>query len=386
MTMMSTLGPRAARRAAFALSALFVAGAPAFATSAIASPAAVSRASQDANRDVVNLKNGQSELGKIKSEDFTGVEIDPVKGDAKRIPWSEIVPNGIAYANAEWQAVSDLLAAGKFADAMAPLDELKADTKLAAPIKQNVLYFQGVALQREGKLDEALAAYKELVAGFPKSRYLLEVGDALVTIHAAKKDFAGATKALNDLEAGAGEAGFSAAAGVLKGRVFEEQKDWAKAGAAYSVAAAASGVSPAVQMQAELGLARALVAQNKKPDAEAALRKLVAKEGPNHLMAGAWNGLGDLTQERARAANNGKGDSEQLLDALYMYLRGVVQFAPLPGQPTLEYERAMAGAAATFKALSEVETVADRKRLYAQRAAQRLQQLKNEFPNSPFAK
>lgn len=388
MTMIPTSAFRAAHRAAPALllSTMFVAagGAVLAAPARSATHPAPSLANQDANRDVVNLKSGQTELGKVKSEDFNGVEIDPVKGEAKRIPWTDIAPNGVTYADPAWQAAADLIAAGKFADALPALAELKADAKLRAPIKQNVLYFLGVAQQREGKSDEAVAAYKELLAAFPKSRYLMETGEALVTILTAKKDFAGATKALQDMEGAAGEASFSSAAGVLKGRIFEEQKDWAKAGAAYNVAAQASGVSPAVQMQAELGSARALVAQNKKSDAEAALQKLVKKDGPNHLMAGAWNGLADLTQERARAANNGKGDTDQLLDALYMYLRGVVQYTPLPGQPTYEYERAIAGSAATFRALSEVETVADRKTLYRQRAAQRADQLKREFPNSSF--
>jgi hypothetical protein len=213
----------------------------------------------------------------------------------------------------------------------------------------------------------------------------MEVGEALVAIHSAKKDYAGATKALSDLEIAAGDSSFSAAAGVLKGRVFEEQKDWAKAGAAYQVASRATGVSPLIQMQAEIGEARTMAAQNKKTEAEAQLRRLVAKDGPNNLMAGIWNGLADLARERGLAANNGKGDADQLLDALYMYHRGVVQNAPLPRQPTREYERALAGAAATFQTLSEVETVADRKQLYKQRANQRLEQLKREFPNSPFA-
>lgn len=370
---------------AFVLSTLFaVAGGALVAPSAIALTTTARVAAQDANRDVVNLKSGQSELGKVKSEDFLGLDLDPVKGEAKRIAWADIAPNGVTYADPAWQAVSDVLATGKYAEALPGLVELKADTKLRAPVRQNVLYFHAVALQREGQADAAIAAYKELLAAYPKSRFLMETGDALVTLHAAKKDFAGATKAVQDIDAAAGEPSFSAAAGVLRGRIFEEQKDWAKATPAYSLAAKAAGVSPTVQMQAELGEARGLVAQNKKGDAETALRKLVAKDGPNHLMAGAWNGLADLAQERGRAANNGKGDAEQLLDALYMYLRGVVQYAPLPGQPTYEYERAIAGSANVFRALSEVETIADRKKSYAQRSAQRKEQLKREFPNSPF--
>ncbi|MBL8861843.1 MAG: hypothetical protein JNK02_07500 [Planctomycetes bacterium] len=365
---------------AFVSATLALVGAAAWAPAAAAAPLATAATRpQDGNRDVVNLRNGQSEIGRIKSEDFAGLEIDPPRGETKRVAWADVAPGGITYADPEWQAVADLIATSKFAEALAPLEELKADTKRRAPIRQNALYFHAFALQRTGQADAALAGYKELATAFPKSRYLMQAGEGLVTILGAKKDFAGAARLLDDMAAAA-DASFAPAAGVLKGRLFEEQKDWAKASAAYGVAARASGVTPIVQLQAELGEARALAAQNKKTEAETALRKLVSKDGPNHLMAGVWNGLADLAQERARAANNGKGDAEQLIDALYMYLRGVVQYAPLPGDPMTEYKRSLQGSIAVFDALAQVDTVADRKRMYQQRAAQRREQLAREFP------
>jgi tetratricopeptide (TPR) repeat protein len=345
---------------------------------------------QDANKDIVQLKSGATEVGRIKSEDFEGLELDPQRGETKRIPWSEIAPGGVTYAAPEWQAAKDLIDQSKFAEALVALEPLKADTKLRDPVRQNVLYFNAFALQRGGQLDAALAGYQELLTAFPTSRYLLEVGEALVAIHVAKKDVAGAARALDKLSADAVAAGagaaFNASLNVVKGRVLEEQKDWAKARAAYTVAAGASGIPPAVQMQAELGLGRCAVALNQKSEAEAAFRKLAGKDGPAPVMAGAWNGLGDLTLESGRAANGGKGDAEQILDALYMYLRGVVQYSPLPGQPSDEYERALAGSAVCFKYLSQLESVADRKRLYGERAAQRAAQLKREYPNSKHIK
>ncbi len=374
-------------RAAPVLAALLLCAGPATAASAITGATAPRVPSQDTNRDVVQLKSGATELGKIKSEDFSGLDIDPVKGEAKRIAWGDIAANGITYGTpAEWLSIQDLLNASKFEEALPQLDELKADAKLRAPVKQNVLYYVGVAKQRLGKADEALAAYKELLGAFPKSRYLMEVGEATVAIHSLKKDLAGANKALDQISADASAAGvdIGPALGVLKGRVFEEQKDYPKARAAYDVAAKAAGVPLTVQLQAELGAARTAVALNQKPDAEAAYRKIITRDAPNPVMAGAWNGLGDLALERGRTANGGKGDAEQILDALFMYLRGVAQYPALPGQPTQEYERALAGAATSFKYLSELEKVADRKRQYAERSQQRVQQLRKEFPNSIY--
>jgi len=376
-------------RAASVLAALLLCAGPAATAPALVGATAPRVPSQDTNRDVVQLKSGATELGKIKSEDFSGVEIDPVKGESKRIAWADIAPSGITYGTpAEWLSIQDLLNASQFEEAVPKLDELKADAKLRAPVKQNVLYYLGVAKQRQGKPDEALAAYKELLAAFPNSRYLMEVGEATVAIHTAKKDLAGANKALDQISSDATTAGvdasFSAAVNVLKGRVFEEQKDYAKARGVYDVASKAAGIPLNVQLQAELGAARTAVALNQKPEAEAAYRKIIARDAPNPVMAGAWNGLGDLALERGRTANGGKGDAEQILDALYMYLRGVAQYPALPGQPTQEYERALAGAATSFKYLSELEKVADRKRQYAERSAQRAAQLRKEFPNSTY--
>jgi tetratricopeptide (TPR) repeat protein len=376
-------------RAAPVLAALLLGAGNAAALPATNSGAPARVASQDTNRDVVQLKSGATELGKIKSEDFGGIDIDPVKGDAKRIAWGDVAANGVTYGTpAEWLSIQDLLNANKFEEALPQLDELKADTKLRAPVKQNVLYYTGVAKQRLGKTDEALAAYKELLAAFPKSRYLMEVGEATVAIHTLKKDLAGAIKALDEIANEATTAGvdasFSTAVNVLKGRVFEEQKEYPKAKAAYALASKASGIPLQVQMQAELGEARTAVALNQKPEAEAAYRKILTREGPNPIMAGAWNGLGDLALERGRTANGGKGDQEQILDALYMYLRGVAQYPALPGQPTQEYERAIAGSATSFKYLSELEKVGERKRQYMERSQQRAQQLRKEFPNSIY--
>ncbi len=363
---------------------------PALAAAATAAAATPVAPAQDSNRDVVRLKSGASELGRIKSMDFSGLDIDPVRGETKRISWNDVAAGGVSFAAPEYMQVRDLLDQNKFDDALPLLESLKADTKLRAPIRQSVLYFLGVVQQRRGDADAALATYTELLKEFPKSRYLMEVGEALVAIHVAKKDYTGAARALDQMSSDAlavgADSSLSAGVNVLKGRLFEEQGKHAEARAAYGVAASAAGVPNSVQMQAELGQARCAIALNQKPEGESLFRKLIGKDGPNPVMAGAWNGLADLTLERGRTANSNKGDAEVILDALYMYLRGAVQYAPLPGESTLEYERALAGSATCFTYLSQLESVADRKRLYAERGAARINQLRKEFPTSIFLK
>jgi len=344
---------------------------------ALSSPAAA----QD--KDTVQLKDGTSDTGLVKGEEYGGVSFQPAKGGARTILWSELAPNGITYANApDYQSAREDFDKGALPEAMAKFDELLGDTKLRGVIKQNALFFKAMIHQRQGEYDQAIEGYKALVADFPKSRWLMEVGENLVLCYVAKKDVAGAGKALDELSSGATsagvEAGFNSSVNVLKGRLFEEQGKFPEAQAAYGVVEKASGVPSNVVQQARLGQARCLVALNKKSEAEGIFRKLVTEDAPNPVMAGAWNGIGDLMLEEAR---KGTPDPEKLLDVLFCYLRGTVQYTPLTGESRTEYKRACKGTAEVFKFISQVEKNKDRQRIYQQRAIEREEQFKKEFPS-----
>jgi hypothetical protein len=79
-------------------------------------------------------------------------------------------------------------------------------------------------------------------------------------------------------------------------------------------------------------------------------------------------------------------DAETITTALFAYLRGVVLYVPLGGEPTREHERAIRGAADCFKALSEIEKDADRKKANGLRARERMEYLRTKFPTSPYLK
>ncbi|MFN0006898.1 MAG: tetratricopeptide repeat protein [Planctomycetota bacterium] len=344
---------------------------------ALSTPAAA----QD--KDTIQLKDGTSDSGLVKSEEYGGVNWQPGKGAARTILWTEIAPNGITYASApDFQSAREDFDKGALPEAMAKFDELLADSKLRGVLKQNAMFFKAMIHQRLGEYDQAIAGYKTLVADFPKSRWLMEIGENLVLSHVAKKDVPGAGKALDELSAAATsagvEAGFNSSVNVLKGRLFEEQGKFPEAQAAYGVVATATGVPASVAQQARLGQARCFVALNKKSEAEAIFRKLAGEDAPNPVLAGAWNGIGDLMLEDAR---KGTPDAEKLLDVLYCYLRGTVQYTPLPGESRTEYKRACKSSAEVFKFISQVEKNKDRQRLYLQRATEREEQFKKEFPS-----
>lgn len=334
-------------------------------------------------KDTIQLKDGKSETGLIKAEEYGGITFNPAKGAPRTIEWKEVAPNGITYGgNVEYQSAKDAFDAGKLAESLKSFEDLLGDAKLRAVLKQNAEYFAATIRQRGGEFDKAIEMYKKLATDFPKSRWLMEIGEGLVACHVAKKDVAAAGKALDELSAAATTAGvegsFNSAVNVLKGKLFEEQQKYAEAQAAYGVAEKATGVPAPIAQQARLGLARCMVALNKKSDAEAAFKKLVAEDAPNTVLAGAWNGLGDLMVEDARAHQN---DADKLLDAAFCYLRGVVQYAPVPGDSIVEYKRSMKGVTEVFKFISQVDKNAERAKLYKARAAERDEQFKKEFPN-----
>src|SRR5204862_1246487 len=104
-------------------------------------------------------------------------------------------------------------------------------------------------------------------------------------------------------------------------------------------------------------------------------RKLIAEDAPNYILAGAWNGIGELLRDEGKK----KKDPEKLLDAVYSFLRGVVQYGPAPGEPTGEHMRALQGSSECFQYLADLETNADRKKLFKERARERGDQLKREY-------
>jgi hypothetical protein len=77
-------------------------------------------------------------------------------------------------------------------------------------------------------------------------------------------------------------------------------------------------------------------------------------------------------------------DADQITEALYAYLRGVVQYVPAVGEPQDQYERALAGSARCFKHLAELETNKDRKTYYESQFTNQAERLRKLFPNSKY--
>jgi tetratricopeptide (TPR) repeat protein len=330
--------------------------------------------------DTIRLKEGRALNATVVSADYGGLVLQMQKGAQTTQPWKSVL--SIEYGNAgDLTKALESFRAGNLAEARTVLETVTKDQKLRPVVKQEALYHLALAAQRLGDHDAAIAEYKELLKAFPKGRYLRSAAEGLVDAHLAKKDAAGAGKALDQAVAdakGAGVEAFQAEVGFLRGRVLEAQGKLAEAKTAYE-AAQKSG-APAVQIEARLGVARC-VQQTSPAEAEKAYRELVAeKDAPTHVLAGAWNGIGQLLLEDGKKTRN----AEKLTDALLAFLRGVVQYVPARGEPTAEYERALASSSQCFKFIADLEQKADRKRSFLDRSQQRMEQLRKEFPSSPY--
>lgn len=343
--------------------------------------AAPAAAQEAATRDTVKLADGTSESGVIEAEDFTGLTIKAGGGRQRVIAWKDVIDTTYRGVD-EYGAAIEAWMAGRLAEAADGFGKLAAQSKLRPVVRQQALYHLAVVQEAAGQGDESAATWRTLMADFPRGRYLAAAADALVAPKLAAKDAAGAAAELTRIEAATKDyPDFRPALAVLKGKVLEAQGKAADALAAYGAAALDAAATPEIKAAAELGKARCQLLEKKPADAEASLRQLVkSADAPPAVLAGAWNVLGDILLEQGRTASN----EDKLQEALFAYLRSCVQYLPLPGEPTREYERALAGSARCFKFISEVSSKPERKELYNARSRQRTEKLRTEFPGSEF--
>lgn len=335
--------------------------------------------------DSVRLDDGKSEAGKVTSEAYQNLTLEQKGGAKKTLAWKNVV--NVTYGGAtEFNKAMNALNQGNAETAIPDLAKVAEDKKTRPVIRQQALFYGGQALQRTGKLDEAIAAYQTVLKEFPGGRFMRGIAEGFVAASVAKgkPDAALALldEALGESKKANMDRGYQAVIDILKGRVLEAQGKYKEARAAYEGSANSSAVPAEEQAEAKLGIARCAQAEKKGSEAQTIYRDLTAKDAPPHVLAGAWNGLADLTIEEGIT----KKSSETIVEALYMYLRGVVQYPPLPGGTTTEFERSLAGSADAFKYLSDLEKDNDKKKLYSDRSKERLGQLAREFPTSPFLK
>jgi len=335
-------------------------------------------------QDTVRLRDGKTKTGVVESENYDALLFKSKEGKDERqirINWDDV--SEIKYANATdyYQAVNQVTA-GNLGAAIPKLQALSQNSSLRKELKPLVQFQLASALQRSGKFADAATAQLELVKANPKSRFLLPAVRSIVECHIALNTATEGTKAMEDVistaEKGGVDTSFLSAFDYYRGRLLEAAGDRIGAKVKYQSAAAARGVPLSATAMARLAIARCDQNDGQVDAARIAYREITQLDAGNEVLAGAWNGLADITFAEAAKSRN----IEKVTDALFQYLRGVVEYGPAPGEATDEYERALAGAASSFKQMSEIEKDDAKQKQYAARAKARLDQLRKEFPNS----
>jgi len=319
--------------------------------------------------DNVETTDGKSVAGKILNEAYDHVEVQVKQGNTKRkIDWAEV--SSIQYGGApEFTDLVARLDSMAPAEALSALEKLKADSKLRPVLRQQVLFRIASLQMKKGDADSAIAAWQELAKAFPGGRYADATAYGIVEANLAKGSAAEAGKALDALAADAKAANlgarFDTTVSLAKARLLEAQNNLGGARAAYEAAEKAGNLAPDQAAITSLGIARCLQQAGEIGNAETRFRKLAnSADSPRSVKAGAWNGLGDLQLEQGRK----KRDADTLILALYAYLRGVVLYLPLDGEPTTEHRRALAGAAQCCESIAQIDSAA--KQAYSAKAAE----------------
>ncbi len=341
--------------------------------------AALHAAPQEKDKDTVVLVSGATATGTIESEDWGGLSIKE-KGVAKLVPWAEVASVSYGDAPEDFDPARSAADGGRLGEAKAGLLRVKDESDLRPVLRQQVLFHLAWVEQRTNDTEAALGHSRELLKTFPKGRYLRPAAENVAFALLAKGDVAGASAFLDQVAQAANDPGPQAEIALVRGHLFEMQKKVGEARAQYESAEKASATSPAVRQEAKLGRARCSLLDGNAAEAEPIFRELTQADAPSHVLAGAWNGLGDLYSEKGRLDRN----IDLVVDGAYGYLRGVVQYTPVIGDPTVEHERALSGASRCFKYISELEQNVDRKKQYADRSQSLNAELLKEYPTSGF--
>ncbi len=333
-------------------------------------------------QDTILLKGGQEIRQKILSEDVDGVWFS-VGGAKNVVRWNKV--ESIRYGNAAgFYKALETLSAGNLTEAIEQLEELLKDTRLRPAFRPIVTYHLAMGYQRRGDQDKAIGHYQTLLKESPRSRFLVSTGNNLLSAYLAKGESGKVTAVLDEVmktALGAGiEAEVKAGLDLLHARVLELQGKLDEAQALYREARSGKEVEESAQEMARLGLARCLQEKGMAVEAEKEYRDLVISAHSPGVLAGAWNGIGDIAYSDGFKSK----DSRRLREAMFAYLRPRVLY--FSGDSSEEMERALYGLRLTFNAIASLETDVEKKKLWQQRSKESEGVLRDQYPGSPFLK
>jgi tetratricopeptide (TPR) repeat protein len=302
--------------------------------------------------------------GQVTSETPTEVKIK-VGGGEQIVPVDQIESVSYDGASPSYTLAESRRNAGLDAEAAELFQKAVAESKGKALLERAAQFgraetLAGLALVDPSKSAEAVAALEPLTKGGTGGRQLGPALLLLIRLHLAAGDTEAASAALADLTARVPWA--AGRAGVLKAKIQGRKGEHDAALAELDALIAASPKDSSAAREAMLAKAESLAATKKFAEAEATVRSVIEQAGAEDaaIQAEAYNTLGDCL----RAAGRPK-------DALRAYLRTDILYSSAKD----EHARALANIVEIWRELKQDA-----------RAADVLEQLKQQYPQSPYLK
>lgn len=306
--------------------------------------------------------------GHILSMSAQEVEIESTGGLAEKVPVNKITYVVFDDETPQMMTIREYMSKGQYAEAVAALEKLPAEDAKSKNIAAELEYFKAIcaarmALGGNGSVEDAVTQIRAFVKKYPTSFHFYEAHEILGNLAISARSYDRAVPLFGVL-AKAPWPDYTMRANVGIAKALLAQNKTAEASKAFDEvlnSAATGDLAEEQRLAAQLGKARCMAANQKAPAAIKVIEGIIAKTDPENadLMAQAYSTLGAAQ----RKAGNNK-------EAIFAYLHVDLLYATLPD--------AHAEALANLAELFSEEHKPDK-------AARVRAALEDQYPNSPWA-
>jgi tetratricopeptide (TPR) repeat protein len=342
-------------------------------------------------QDTVNLRDGSTKPGQIQDWDFRGLKLSLTGGGGTTtIKGDDIASVMYGAQPKEFKQAEEDFARGRDEDAVASYSTVIENKRNRSVFRQDAMMNQAVAYLRQSKYDEAIKAFRDLLAEFPESRHIESVHARLIDVLAGTGKGADAVAFIESEETRLGKVSQSGVllerVKLLKARAYLASGDTKKA---KSEATSLAAGTTAAASEAKVLLADIALAEKNLPEAQRLYTEAMKAVTSGRGRAAAFNGLGSILLAQGK-----EGPKPDLIrQALELFLRTALVEVPEPGEPTDAHETGLYRAAECFQYLGELGSGAkagsgapdEAQARHLSRARDLFRRLLREYPQSKHA-
>jgi tetratricopeptide (TPR) repeat protein len=336
--------------------------------------------------DVVMLKDGRKQTGRIQEYDLNGIKI--TKGGATTtIKLDDVVSVDLEGASKDFRDGESAARNGRDEEAAQKFQEIletKDLKKLRKVHRQEAFLLLATCNFRLGRFDECAGTITTMVsdAEFPLTHHLGTVQELAYSALEKAGTIDDAVSFLSREESRLSKHSEAAPLverlKLLRCRAQVAKGDGAAAEKALKDLTARSGPAAA---EARAMLGDLALAKKEDAAAEQAYQQALQAAPSGRVRSICYNGLGELRFKKGFEAKK----PEVLKEALLNFLRTVVQFPPGEGEPTQAHEMALFKAGVCFQSLGELDKAGEGQKRSFNRARELFRRLTETYPQSAQA-